>query len=172
MTAHPTGADRWNDRDAGDGGYIGVPISGGTSLPDATTGTASATNDIPDAGSCIPAGEDGETSEPARPTDAETDDHAIVIRDDDRVVEAGDHLPDVAYDKGAFPPLASAPSLGDPGHQRAVVAMAGPLTPGVPDTTVDFLTAAPFEIRAVSTRGWSHRQRGVPRQDACAIAMS
>jgi serine/threonine protein phosphatase PrpC len=85
--------------------------------------------------------------------------------DDDRPV-------DVAYDRSAFPPLATAPAFGDPGHQRSVVASAGPLTPGVPDTIVDFFTAEPFEFRAVSTRGLSHRHLGTPRQDSFAAAVS
>lgn len=66
--------------------------------------------------------------------------------------------------------LANVPSLSDAGKQFEVVPIPGDLTPGVPDSVVDFCTVDPFEVRACSSRGWSHRHMGTPRQDSFAIA--
>jgi serine/threonine protein phosphatase PrpC len=63
-------------------------------------------------------------------------------------------------------------SIGDEGHQREIQPSIGESTVGVSDTELEFVTVAPFEIRACATRGWSHRQSGAPRQDFFAIAAS
>lgn len=68
--------------------------------------------------------------------------------------------------------LIDAPDIGDPGRQAEVFGKVGPLTVEVPDTALDFPSVAPFEIRACSTRGLSHRHLGIPRQDSFAIAAS
>lgn len=67
-------------------------------------------------------------------------------------------------------PLDEVTPIGDPGRQPEVVAVLGPLTVGVSDTELDFATVDPFEMRACSTRGLSHRHRGTPRQDAFCVA--
>lgn len=62
-------------------------------------------------------------------------------------------------------------SLGDAGRQAEVRAKAGPLTVGVADSALDFFSLDTLEIRACSSRGWSHRDRGIPRQDSyCLLA--
>lgn len=60
-------------------------------------------------------------------------------------------------------------TIGDPGRQPEVRSVPGPLSVGVCDTALDFLTIGPFELRACSSRGWSHRAAGTPRQDAFAL---
>lgn len=76
----------------------------------------------------------------------------------------------VARDLNAYGALASCPVVGDAGRQQEIVSAPGELTVGVSDTELDFLTVAPFEVRACTTRGFSHRYAGTPRQDAFAIA--
>lgn len=70
----------------------------------------------------------------------------------------------------AHPPLDDVLRIGDPGRQAEIVPVHGPLCVGVSDTELDFFTAEPFEVRACSTRGASHRHAGVPRQDAYCLA--
>ena len=65
--------------------------------------------------------------------------------------------------------LADVPAIGDPGRQREVVPVPGALTVGVPDTELDFWSMGPFELRACSSRGMSHRYAGVPRQDSFCV---
>lgn len=60
-------------------------------------------------------------------------------------------------------------AIGDPGRQPEVRAKGGPLNVGVPDTALDFLTLGPLEVRACSSRGWSHRYQGTPRQDSFCL---
>ena len=74
--------------------------------------------------------------------------------------------------RSAFPPLADVLQIGDAGRQAEIVPVHGPLSVGVSDTELDFFTAEPFEIRACSTRGLSHRHAGVPRQDAFCLAVN
>lgn len=62
--------------------------------------------------------------------------------------------------------------IGDAGRQPDVVPVAGPLTVGVPDSILDFLTDGDLELRGCATRGWSHRHAGTPRQDFFAIQVS
>lgn len=83
---------------------------------------------------------------------------------------SGSQPPEVPRDSHAYPPLAGVPSIGDPGRQAEVVPVLGELTLGVSDTELDFATSGPFEVRACSTRGHSHRYSGTPRQDAFALA--
>lgn len=66
-------------------------------------------------------------------------------------------------------PFASGNSIGDPGRQPEIKSVSGPLTVGVADTELDFLSLDSFEVRGCSTRGWSHRFRGTPRQDSFAL---
>lgn len=70
----------------------------------------------------------------------------------------------------AYPPLADALEIGDPGRQGEVVPVQGPLSVGVCDTELDFATVEPLELRACATRGASHRHAGTPRQDAFCTA--
>lgn len=79
--------------------------------------------------------------------------------------------PVVTRDRAAHPPFGKGNAIGDAGRQAEVVALAGPLTVGMSDTELDFVTAVPFEIRACATRGLSHRHGGTPRQDAFALAL-
>lgn len=60
-------------------------------------------------------------------------------------------------------------AIGDPGRQAEVRAKGGPANVGVPDTALDFLTHGPLEVRACSSRGWSHRFLGTPRQDSFCL---
>lgn len=62
------------------------------------------------------------------------------------------------------------PSVGDPGSQASIPPALGTGTIGIPDSLVDVATCGPFEIRACSSRGMSHRYAGTPRQDAFALA--
>jgi serine/threonine protein phosphatase PrpC len=71
----------------------------------------------------------------------------------------------------AFPPLSDVLRIGDVGRQEEIVPIHGPLAVGVSDTELDFFTADPFEVRACSTRGASHRHVGTPRQDAFCVAV-
>jgi serine/threonine protein phosphatase PrpC len=75
-------------------------------------------------------------------------------------------------ESGAVQALDWAQGIGDEGHQRDIQPSIGGSTVGVSDTELEFVTVAPFEIRACATRGWSHRQSGAPRQDFFAIAAS
>jgi hypothetical protein len=70
----------------------------------------------------------------------------------------------------AYPALERVPALGEPGRQREIISVLSPVAVGVPDTLLDFLTVDPFEVRACSTRGYSHRYSGAPRQDAYCVA--
>lgn len=63
-------------------------------------------------------------------------------------------------------------SLGDPGRQPEIKSVSSPLNVGVADTALDFLTLDSFEIRGCSTRGWSHRYKGTPRQDDFALLVN
>lgn len=75
----------------------------------------------------------------------------------------------VARDLAAYPALKGVPAIGDPGRQASIIPIAGPESFGVSDTELDFLTVSPFEVRGCSTRGYSHRFGGTPRQDAFAV---
>lgn len=59
--------------------------------------------------------------------------------------------------------------IGDPGHQPEIRARSGALDVNQPDTSLDFFTVDSFEVRGCSTRGWSHRYNGRPRQDSHAV---
>lgn len=74
-----------------------------------------------------------------------------------------------ALDWNAFEPTNA---IGDPGRQPEIRAASGPLNVGVPDTALDFLTAGDLEVRACSTRGWSHRYKGTPRQDSYCLLVN
>jgi serine/threonine protein phosphatase PrpC len=78
----------------------------------------------------------------------------------------------VERDAAAHRPFGPENSIGDAGRQAEVLAAAGPMTVGVADTELDFATVVPFEVRACTTRGLSHRHRGTPRQDAFSVAVS
>ena len=66
-------------------------------------------------------------------------------------------------------PFARDNAIGDPGRQPEIKSVSGPLNVGVADTALDFLSLENFEIRGCSTRGWSHRYKGTPRQDSFAL---
>lgn len=63
-------------------------------------------------------------------------------------------------------------SLGDPGRQPEIKSVSSVLNVGVADTALDFLTLDAFEVRGCSTRGWSHRYKGTPRQDDFALLVN
>lgn len=63
-------------------------------------------------------------------------------------------------------------ALGDPGRQPEIKSASSPLNVGVSDTALDFLTLDAFEVRGCSTRGWSHRYKGTPRQDDFALLVN
>ena len=79
--------------------------------------------------------------------------------------------PPLVRDLAAHPALGDVLRIGDVGRQEEVVPSPGPLSIGVSDTELDFFTADPFEVRACSTRGMSHRHAGTPRQDAFCLAV-
>lgn len=60
-------------------------------------------------------------------------------------------------------------AIGDAGRQPEIRSVSGDLNVGVADTALDFLTVGPMELRACSSRGWSHRYKGTPRQDAYCV---
>jgi serine/threonine protein phosphatase PrpC len=60
-------------------------------------------------------------------------------------------------------------AIGDAGRQPEIRSASSDLNVGVADTALDFLTIGPIELRACSSRGWSHRYKGTPRQDAYSI---
>lgn len=74
-----------------------------------------------------------------------------------------------SLDRSPFDP---SNTIGDPGRQPEIQAASGPLNVGVPDTALDFLTVDSFELRACSTRGWSHRYKGTPRQDSYSLLVN
>lgn len=94
--------------------------------------------------------------------EAETNDHDI----------RSERVDPARWERAAYPPFPGGNAIGDAGRQGEVIASSGPLTVGVADTELDFLTLAPFEVRACATRGLSHRHAGTPRQDSFAIATS
>lgn len=55
--------------------------------------------------------------------------------------------------------------LGDPGRQPEIKSVSSTLNVGVADTALDFFSLGPIEVRGCSSRGWSHRYKGTPRQD-------
>jgi len=64
-------------------------------------------------------------------------------------------------------------TIGDPGRAHAEVRpllRTDPAHP--PDTTVDHGSVRDLEIRAASVRGLSHRQNGIPRQDAYGFGVT
>jgi hypothetical protein len=112
----------------------------------------------------------GEVLYPTRPgglVDVEPGSSSVTVPVESEARPTPEH---VRYDARAWPPLLDAPDIGDPGRQREVRFLLGDLTPGVPDTVIDFATIEPFEVRACATRGMSHRQVGTPRQDWFAVA--
>lgn len=60
-------------------------------------------------------------------------------------------------------------AIGDAGRQPEIQSVSSDLNVGVADTALDFLTVGSLEVRACSSRGWSHRYKGTPRQDAYSI---
>jgi serine/threonine protein phosphatase PrpC len=62
--------------------------------------------------------------------------------------------------------------VGDPGRLDLIESTVDDMCAGVSDTALDFFSLTPFEIRAASTRGFSHRYSGAPRQDSYAIHSS
>jgi serine/threonine protein phosphatase PrpC len=66
-------------------------------------------------------------------------------------------------------PFDASNAIGDPGRQPEIRSASGLLNVGVPDTALDFVTADPLELRACSSRGWSHRYLGTPRQDSYSL---
>jgi len=70
---------------------------------------------------------------------------------------------------GADPPA----TIGDPGRAYAEVRPLLRTDPSQPpDTAVDHGTVRDLEVRAASVRGLSHRQNGIPRQDAYGFAVT
>lgn len=69
-------------------------------------------------------------------------------------------------------PFAADNAIGDPGRQPEIRAVHGPLDVGVSDTALDFLSLDAFELRGCATRGWSHRYKGTPRQDAYSLLVN
>ena len=63
-------------------------------------------------------------------------------------------------------------AIGDAGRQPEIQSVSSDLNVGVADTALDFLTVGSLEVRACSSRGWSHRYKGTPRQDAYSILVS
>jgi serine/threonine protein phosphatase PrpC len=117
---------------------------------------------------------DGESSAPATPRTGETIADAA---EPPEIAESGTatgvgQIGATEDGLGVLQSLEWAPGIGDEGHQREIQPSIGDSTVGVSDTEVEFVTVAPFEIRACATRGWSHRQSGAPRQDFFAIAAS
>lgn len=70
--------------------------------------------------------------------------------------------------------VADAPAtIGDPGRAHAEVRPLLRTDPSQPpDTAVDHGSVGDLEVRAASIRGLSHRQNGVPRQDAYGFAVT
>ena len=66
-------------------------------------------------------------------------------------------------------PFERSNAIGDAGRQPEILSVSSDLNVGVADTALDFLTIGPLEIRACSSRGWSHRHKGTPRQDAYSL---
>jgi len=66
-------------------------------------------------------------------------------------------------------PFDPANAIGDPGRQPEIRCVSSDLNVGTADTALDFLSLGALELRACSTRGWSHRYKGNPRQDAYSI---
>lgn len=60
-------------------------------------------------------------------------------------------------------------AIGDAGRQPEIRSVSSDLNVGVADTSLDFLTVGPLELRACSSRGWSHRYKGTPRQDSYSV---
>jgi serine/threonine protein phosphatase PrpC len=63
-------------------------------------------------------------------------------------------------------------AIGDAGRQPEILSVSSDLNVGVADTALDFLSVGPIELRACSSRGWSHRYKGTPRQDSYSILVS
>lgn len=118
----------------------------------------------------MPSDDKGMT-ENEQPPDATSDDSAPESSSSDEEPPPDAASPPAVTRRiAAHPPLADVPSIGDAGRQSGIVPLQGDLTVGVSDTELDFCTLEPFEVRACSTRGASHRYAGTPRQDSFALA--